>query len=121
MGDQPALAVDDEGVALVADADGADHVPDQLQIHVRDGHSGLTADMGERDFYVGFRAAAKFDRTEPDLVSDGLREARVLRKILAAADRIGFEARNLELLLALAVEIGELGDRGNLAQQPNES
>ena len=120
MGDQPALAVDDEGVALVADADGADDVPDQFQVHVGDGHAGLLADMGERNRHVGLRAAAKFDRTEPDFFGDGLREARVARKILAAADRIRFEAGDPELLLALAVEIGKLGDRGNLPQQPDE-
>ena len=68
MGDQPALAVDDEGVTLVADADGADDVPDELQVHVGDGHAGVLADMGERDRHVGLGAAAKFDRTEPDLV-----------------------------------------------------
>jgi hypothetical protein len=77
MGDEPALAVDHEGVAFVADADGADDVPDELQVHVGDGHAGVLADMGERDRHIGLGAAAEFDRTEPDLVGHGLREAGV--------------------------------------------
>ena len=77
MGDQPALAVDDEGVALAADADSADDVPDELQVHVGDGHAGVLAYMGERDRHIGLGAAPEFDRTEPDLVGHGLREAGV--------------------------------------------
>ena len=73
ISDQLALVVDHEGVALFADANGADHVPDQFEIDVGDGHPGLTADMGHRDGHVGLGAAAKFDRTEPDLVGDGSR------------------------------------------------
>ena len=89
MGDQPAFAVDDESVALVADADGADHVPDEFQVHVGDGHAGLLADMGQRNHHVRLGAAAKLDWPEPNLVGDGLGEARVARKIVAAADQSG--------------------------------
>ena len=43
-----------------------------------------------------------------------------LEKSLPLRDRVGFEARDLDLLLALAVEIGQLRDRRDLPQQADE-
>ena len=119
IGDQASLVVDHEGVTLVADTDRADHVPDELQVHVGDRHARLLADMRERDRHVGLGAAAEFDRAEPDLVGDGAHEARVVRKILAARDRVRLKA-DLELLTALPVEIGEFRDGGSQSEQPHE-
>ena len=105
MGDQPPLVVDDIGITLVSDMNGGDDVPDEFQVHVGDRHAGRLADMGESDRHIRFGAAAEFDRAEPDLVGDGALKPWILRKILAAGDRIRFEARDGDLLLALAVEI----------------
>src|SRR5580700_3221883 len=76
--------------------------------------------MGDGDRHVRLRAASEINGAEPDLVGHRLREARIARKIAPAADRIRLEARDLELLLAVAVEIGELGDRRHLPEQADE-
>ena len=41
MRDEPAPAIDHEGVALLTDVDGGDHVPDQLEVHLGDGDAGV--------------------------------------------------------------------------------
>src|ERR1700743_2136747 len=76
--------------------------------------------MGERNRHVGLGAAPKLDRTEPYFVGNGLNEARILRKVSVTADRIRLEPGDFELLFPLAVEIGQLGDRRDLPQEPNK-
>src|SRR6516225_3157500 len=120
MGDQPPLAVDDIGIALLADSDRGDHVPDQLEIDLGYSHSGLAAGMSDGDGHVGLGASPEIDRAEPGLVGDRLQEARITREIMAAADRIRLEPRDLELFLAFAVDVGKLGDGRYLSQQPDE-
>ena len=41
MRDQMSVALDHKGIAGLADVDGADHVPDQLEIDVGDGDAGV--------------------------------------------------------------------------------
>ena len=68
MRDQPAVAVDHIGVAVLADLDLRDHVPDQLEIDLGDADAGLAPRAGERERHVGLGFAAEIDRAVIDLV-----------------------------------------------------
>ena len=115
--DQPAAAVDHIGIALLADLEGCHHVPDQLEIDLGHGDAGIAPAAGQRDRHVGLGLLAEIDRAEIDVLGECFGEARVARVVGAAADHVHGEARDLELLLALAVELDELGDRRHLAQE----
>ena len=118
MRHQAALAVDDIGVAVLADLDLRDHVPDQLQVDV--GHrDAAAAAMRHRHGEIGLAALAERDRPEIDLVGLGLDEGGIGRAVGVAADHIHAEARHVELLVAGAVELRQLGDGRHLAQQPD--
>ena len=81
MGDQPALRADHIGVAVLADLDLRDHVPDQLQIDLGDADAGVLAGAGQRQRHVGLGLPAEIDRPVIDLVGDGLGEFRVLGEV----------------------------------------
>jgi len=65
--DQPPGRRGHEGVAVLADIDRADHVPDQLQIDFRDGHAGVASGMGHRDGHVRLGAAPVIDRASAEI------------------------------------------------------
>jgi hypothetical protein len=62
MGDQPPLAVDHISMAVCADLDLRDHIPDQLEVHLGNRHAGVSDGAGERQGHVGFGFAAEIDR-----------------------------------------------------------
>ena len=117
MRDQPAAAVDHEGLALLADLDLRDHVPDELQVHLGDADAGVAPRAGHGERHVGLGLAAEIDRAVVDFLCHRFGELRVLGEIGADADRVHGEPRHPQLLLAAGVELGELGDRRHLAQQ----
>ena len=120
MRDQPALVVDDIGVAGLADLDRGDDVPDQLEIDLGDGDAGVAAALRHRHRHVGLGVLAEIDRSEPHLLGERLGKAGIGRVIGAAADHIHRQTGHFELLVALAVELAELGDRRHLPLQSAE-
>ena len=117
MRDQPAAAVDHEGLALLADLDLRDHVPDELQVHLGDADAGVAARAGHGERHVGFGLAAEVDRAVVDFLRHRFGELGVLGEVGADADRVHGEPRHAQLFLAAGVELGQLGDRRHLAQQ----
>ena len=115
---QPPLRVDDIGVAALADLDLRDHVPDQLEIDLGDAHAGVAPRPGDGQGHVRLGFTAEIDRAVIDLAGDRFSELRVAREIGAACDDVHGEPRHPQPLFAGGVELGELGDGGNLAQQP---
>ena len=120
MGDQPALVVDDIGVAGLADLDRGDDVPDQLEIDLGDRDPGIAAALRHRHRHVGLGFLAEIDRAEPHLLGERLGKAGIGRVIGAAAGHIHRQTGDLELLVALAVELDQLGDRRHLPLQSAE-
>ena len=66
MGDQPAVAIDDIGVAALPDLQPGDHIPDQLQIDLGDRDAGIASGAGHRHGHVRLGFLAEIDRAEPD-------------------------------------------------------
>ena len=119
VGDQPAAPIDDIGIAALADLQTGDDIPDQLEVDLGDGDPGVAPGARDGEGHIRFRFLAEIDRAEPHLVGARLAEGRRLGQILAAADDIHRQARDLELFFAVMVELGNLGDRRHLAQQPH--
>ena len=88
MRDQPALRVDDIGMAALADLDLRDHVPDQLEIDLGDAHAGVAprAGNGQRHVRLGF--PAEIDRSVIDLARHRFRELGIIGKVGAAGDYV---------------------------------
>ena len=74
------------------------------------------AGMRDRNRHIGLGLIAKIDRAEPDAVGLGFDKARVAGEVGAARHCIGRGARQFELLLAGAVDLGYFGNCGFLAQ-----
>src|SRR5437588_758451 len=68
MRDQPAAAVDREGLAFLADLDLRHHLPDELEIHLGDADAGVAARAGHGKRHVGLGLAAEVDRAVIDLL-----------------------------------------------------
>ncbi len=120
VGDEQAALVDHVGGAGLADLDARDHVPDELEVDLGHRHPGRAAAAGDAHGDVGLRALAEVDLAEIALVGPGVGERRVLAQVGAAAHRVHGEARHLDLLAALGVEIPHLGDGRGLAQEAQE-
>jgi hypothetical protein len=73
--DQPAYAVADMGVALLADPYVGDHAPNQLQVDFRERHSGAMLLAGNRDSHIGLRSSREMDRPKPAAVFPQLPKA----------------------------------------------
>ena len=116
--DQAALRVDHVGLPVLADLDLRDDLPDQLEVDLGHAHPGVAARAGERQGHVGLGFAAEIDRAVIDLLRHRLDEFRVLGVVGLAGHHVHGEPRHLELLLAGGIELGQLGDRRHLAQQP---
>ena len=67
MGDQAAVRIDDVGMSALADLDLRNHVPDQLEVDLRDAHAGVAARAGQCQRHVGLGFAAEIDRAVIDL------------------------------------------------------
>ncbi len=118
MRDEAAVGIDHIGAAALADLDLRHHVPDQLEIDLRDAHPGIAPRAGERQRHIGLGLAAEIDRPVIDLVRHGLGEFRLGRIVDAAADHVHGQPRDAQLLVAGGVDLGELGDGRHLPQQP---
>ena len=71
-----------------------------------------------RQRHIGLGFPAEIDRPVVDLVRHGFGEFRVVRIVGAAADHVHGEPRNAQALLAGGIELRQLGDGRDLAQQP---
>ena len=121
MGDQPAVAVDDIGIAGLPDLDRGDHVPDQLEVDLGHRDPGAPAGARQRHRHVGLGFLAEVDRAEPDALVLDLLEARLVRAVGARLPTTSMARREtLSCSRPCAVELRQLGDRRHLAQQPDE-
>ena len=118
MRDQTAVTVDHISMAVVADLDARNHVPDELEVDLGDADAVLAPRPGQRDRHIRLGLAAEIDRTVIDLVRHGLGEFRLVRVVDAAADHVHGEPRDFELLVTGGVDLRQLGNGGHLAQQP---
>src|SRR5215467_755773 len=118
MRDQPSLRVDDISVAALADLDLRDHVPDQLEIDLGDAHAGVAPRPGNGKRHVRLGFAAEIDRAVIDLARHRFGEFGIAGEVGAARDHVHGEPRYPQPLLAGGVELRELGDGWDLAQQP---
>ena len=118
MRDQACLPVDHVGAAFFADLDLRHHVPNQLEVDLRDAHAGVAPRAGERQRHVRLGLAAEVDRAVVDLVGRGFGELRLLGEVDAAADHVHGEPRDAQPLLARGIDLRQFGDRGHLTQQP---
>ena len=103
MGYEAAARVDDVCVAALAHPDLRDHLPDQLEVHLRDADAGLAPRAGERQRHVRLRLPPEVDRAVVGLPRSGLRELRLLREVDPAPDQVHLKARHSQLLLARRV------------------
>ena len=117
MGDEPAVAVDDIGVAALPDLQSGDHIPDQLQIDLGDRDPGIASGAGQRHGHIRFGFLAEINRAEPHSVLARFDKAGGLRIVFFAANDVYRQPRDFELLFAGIVELGQLGDGRHLAQQ----
>jgi hypothetical protein len=120
VGDQEPRAVDHVGLALLADLDARDHVPDELQVHLGHRHRPAFAAGAHRDRHVGLGFLAEVHRPEPGLPGARVLERRVLRAVLVGAGDVHREARHRELLAALGIDLRDVGHRRHEAQQLQE-
>ena len=118
MRDQAALRADHIGMAVLADLDLRNHVPDQLQIDLGDADAGVLAGAGQRQRHVGLGFPAEIHRPVIDLVGDGLGEFRILGKVEAGVDHVHGQPRHPQPLLAGGIDLRQFGDRRHLPQQP---
>jgi hypothetical protein len=88
IGDEEAALVDDVGLALFADADARDDVPDELEVDVCDRDRTVVDAGPDRDRHVGLGLLAEIDRAEPRLPAARLAERRLLRAVLAGLDAV---------------------------------
>ena len=96
MGDELAAAIDDERVAGLADADLADDVPDELEVHLGNGDrsrgAGRTAAARHRDRHVGLGLLPEVHGAEVRASRAGLRELGVIGEVRAAAHHVHGQA-----------------------------
>ena len=118
MGDKTALRIDQIGLPARAHLDLGYHVPDELEIDLRDAHACVATRAGERQRHVGLGLPAKIDGSVVDLVRNCFGEFRILGKVGLACHHIHGQARDAQLLAPGRVELRELGDRRHLPQQP---
>ena len=119
MCDQPPLLIDHIGITVAPDLQPTDDIPDQLEIHIGDGDTGISAGPGDGNGQVGLGFVAKVHRTERDLAGQRIDEEGVVGVIRPAGDHIHGQPGHLELFLAGRVELSQFGDRRHLAQQPH--
>ena len=119
VGDQPASPVDDIGIPGPPHLDCSNDVPDQFEIDLGDGDTRVATALRHRETDVRLRFLAEIHWAEPEPGSLRLDEARILRPVGIAADDVHRKPRDFELLAAVGVELGDLGDRRDLAEQAN--
>src|SRR5262249_56416365 len=117
MSDEAAYPIHDVGMAMLANLDLRDDVPDEFEVDLRDADPGVTTIAGQCKGHVWFRFRAKIDRTVIGLVSHCLDEFRVLGDVDVAVDHVRCEPRDTQPLDTRRVDLRKLRDRRNLAQQ----
>src|SRR3974390_1237007 len=104
-------------LAMCANLNLRDDIPDELEIDFRDANSGIPPGTGKRQYHVRLRFASEVDRSVINLVFYSLGELGLFRQIEIAADNIHGKARDSQLLLATRIHLSKLSNRGNLTQQ----
>ena len=117
MGDEPAWAIQHEGMARLTDLDGRDHVPDQLQIDLGDNYADRRAVAGDRDRQVGLGPSVVADLAIPDPRRAGADDGRIGGAVSAALGSVEADPRHVEPLPPGPVDKGEADDGWHLAQQ----
>ncbi len=120
MGDERPLAIDHIGAAGLANLDLRDHVPDELEVHLRHGDAGLLAAAGQGQGHVRLRLLPEGDRPVVHARRARLHELGIAGEVRLAAEHIHGQPGDSQLLVAARVQITELGDRGDLALEPEE-
>ena len=118
--DQKTVAIDHVCFALLADFDARHHVPDELEIDLRDRHGPGIAALADRDRHVRLGFLAEVHGSEPGLPALSTAECRFLRPILARSENVHAESRHRDLLAARTIELRNVGNLGRLAQQFQE-
>ncbi len=111
IGDEVAAAVDDVGLALLADPDARDDVPDELEVHFRDRHRAGFAAGAHGDRHVGLGFLAEVHRPVPSLAGTRILEGRLARPVAIGAGLVHLETRHRELLASLGVDLRDVGNR----------
>ena len=117
VGDQTPERIDDVGLPALTDLDLRDHVPDELEIDLGDAHAGIAALAGHREGHVRLGLMAEIDRAVVVLVGHGFDEFRILGQVDLAVHDIQGNPRDTHALAARRVDLRDLGDRRDLAQQ----
>ena len=104
MRDEPAGAIQNEGVAGLADMDRGDDFPDQLQVDLGDGDARARPRAGDRDRHERLGASTQGKRAKPDVGGARADHRRVRGAIDAAHHDIGIGARDAQALDAIAVD-----------------
>ena len=108
------------GRSCFADVDARDDIPNEFEVDLRDGDAGAAAGTGNRQGEIGLRFFAEVDRAEVALLRSRFGELRFVAQIGAARDCVHCEARHLDLLTAIGIEIAHFCNGRSLAQQTQE-
>ena len=117
VGHQLATGVDHVGLALVADPDARDYVPDELEVDLGDRDPAGRAARAQAHREIGLGLLAKVHRPDPRLARLGIEKRGVGRAVLAGAGGIHRQPRHSQHFLAARIELDDVGHRGRLAQQ----
>ena len=120
MGDERPGRVHHVGVAGLPDVDPRDHLPDELQIHLRDDHAGPETAARDGHRHEGLGPVAEVDRAEVGGAELRGEEPALARVIVAAVPDVEIEAGHAELLAAGPVEVTHVRHRGHVTEHARE-
>src|SRR6202008_4146061 len=103
----------DISLAVFADLDLGDDVPDEFEIDFRDAHARIPPRAGKRQGHIGFGLAAEIDGSVVNLILHRFSELWLLRKIETTAHDVHRQSRHTKLLLAARIDLRKFGDRRN--------
>ena len=117
MGDEFPGMVQHEGLSGLADVDGGNDIPNELQIDLGDRRACARTYAGDGDGHKWFGAAMQRDRSPPEALRPRADKSWIGGMIDPAHFDIGICARYAKPLTARAVDKHRLDDRGGLAHQ----
>ena len=120
MGEQAASRVQHVGVAAFADLDLRDQLEDGFQVDLGDRDLDRVGPHRDGEGDVGLRPVPEVHGTDVRLPGSRLHEDRGPREVVLAADRVELQAGHSELFLARDVEVADLGDGRDVAQEPQK-